>query len=114
MRTTSPLLPQTLTLSHLRLRYLNASLVTDLFFLHAGSLWDPPADVRANISAYLDCVARVLKPGGLFVYITWRQPHFIRPLLQREGVWTAEVETLADEPGGGGMLEYFGWVVRKL
>lgn len=58
-------------------------------------------------------IARVLKPGGVWLYITWRQPHFIRPLIQRPEVWSVEVETLADEPGGGGMFEYFGFVMRK-
>lgn len=59
-------------------------------------------------------VARVLKPGGIWIYITWRQPHFIKPLLQREGVWSVEVHTLAHEPGGGGMFEYFGFVMKKV
>ncbi|TKA79859.1 hypothetical protein B0A49_01567 [Cryomyces minteri] len=78
-----------------------------------GSLWDPPDEVKANIKAYVDEIARVLRPGGKWLYITWRQPHFIKPLLQRPDVWTLEVETLADEPGGGGMLEYFGFVMTK-
>ncbi|KAK5119824.1 hypothetical protein LTR85_007150 [Meristemomyces frigidus] len=79
-----------------------------------GSLWNPADDVKANVKAYVDEVARVLAPGGVWLYITWRQPHFIRPLVAREGVWSVEVETLADEPGGGGMLEYFGFVMRKV
>jgi hypothetical protein len=58
-------------------------------------------------------IARILKPGGMWLYITWRQPHFIRPLLQREGTWKLETETLAEQPGGGGMLEYFGFVMTK-
>lgn len=59
-------------------------------------------------------VTRVLRPGGKFLYITWRQPHFIRPLLSRPEKWDISVETINDQPGGGGMLEYFGWVcVRK-
>jgi len=78
-----------------------------------GSLWDPPDEVKRNVKAYVDEVARVLIPGGKWLYITWRQPHFIRPLLQRPGVWTLQSETLADEPGGGGMFEYFGFVMKK-
>lgn len=30
-------------------------------------------------------VAHVLKPGGLFVSMTFNQPHFRRPLLQATG-----------------------------
>lgn len=60
--------------------------------------------------SYVDGVARVLKPGGLWLYITWRQPHFLRPLLQREGIWDLEVEVLNPDDGG---FEYFGFVMRK-
>ncbi|KAF2769688.1 S-adenosyl-L-methionine-dependent methyltransferase [Teratosphaeria nubilosa] len=76
-----------------------------------GSLWDPEPEVAAHVKAYVDEVARVLKPGGLWLYVTWRQPHFIRPLTSREGVWEVEVESLS---GGEGMLEYFGFVLRKV
>ena len=75
-----------------------------------GSPWDPPDEVKANVKAYVDGVARVLKPAGAWLYITWRQPHFIRPLLLRDAVWTVEVETLQEE---GGMFEYFAFVMRK-
>ncbi|KAL7268611.1 hypothetical protein RUND412_008759 [Rhizina undulata] len=77
----------------------------------SGSLWDPPEEVRKNTKAYIDEVARILKPGGLFLYITYRQPHFIRPIITREEVWPGfVVESLQNE---GGMLEYFGFVMRK-
>lgn len=75
-----------------------------------GSLWDPPDEVRANVKAYVDEVLRVLKPGGMWMYITWRQPHFIRPLLLRGDRWTLKVETLTD---GGGMFEYFAFILVK-
>jgi len=54
----------------------------------------------------------VLKPGGLFLYITYRQPHFVKPAIEREGKWKLEVEKLEDADGGGG-FEYFGYVMRK-
>lgn len=58
----------------------------------------------------LSQVAKVLRSGGMWLYITWRQPHFIKPLLERSGVWSVESEVLAD---GGGMFEYYGYVMRK-
>ena len=97
-----------------------------------GSLWDPEDEVKQNVKAYVDevCinsfvpiysapdltflfvkVARVLKPGGMWLYITWRQPHFIRPLLSRPDVWSLEAETLAY---GGGMFEYYGFIMEKM
>ncbi|KAK3640547.1 hypothetical protein LTR56_011886 [Elasticomyces elasticus] len=76
-----------------------------------GSLWDPEDEVRANVKAYVDEVARVLKTGGVWIYVTWRQPHFIKPLISREGVWSLDVEVLG---GGEGGFEYFGFVMKKL
>jgi EEF1A lysine methyltransferase 4 len=75
-----------------------------------GSLRDPEPEVAENVRRSVDEVARVLKPGGLWLYITWRQPHFIRPPIRREGVWRVEVEPIGE---GGGMLEDFGFVVRE-
>lgn len=76
-----------------------------------GSLWDPPQEVIENIGKYVDEVARVLKPGGEWLYITFRQPHFVRRHLEREGVWTAEYEVIGD---GQATFEYFGWTMKKL
>jgi EEF1A lysine methyltransferase 4 len=92
-----------------------------------GSLWDPEDDVKANVGAYVDevsrlwhsfilqtadrrQVARILKPASVWLYVTYRQPHFLKPLLAREGIWTIKVETLEDSPGS---FEYFGFVITK-
>jgi ubiquinone/menaquinone biosynthesis C-methylase UbiE len=80
-------------------------------FIH-GSLWDPPNDVRENVGKYVDEVARVLKPGGFWLYITYRQPHFVKPLLQRENKWDLTVEVLEDVDGAGG-FDYFGFIMRR-
>ena len=66
--------------------------------------------MRANVRAYVDEVARVLKPGGRWLYVTFRQPHFVRPQVEREGMWEVGVERLADGPG---MFEYFAYVLTK-
>ena len=75
-----------------------------------GSLWDPEDDVKANAQAYVDEVARVLKPGGRWLYVTYRQPHFLKPLLERPDKWDLQVETLEDAPG---TFEYFGFVMTR-
>jgi SAM-dependent methyltransferase len=80
-------------------------------FVH-GSLWDPPDDVRTNVGKYVNEVARVLRPGGLWLYITYRQPHFMKPLLTREKQWGLSVEILEDPDGAGG-FDYFGFVMAK-
>lgn len=37
----------------------------------------------------------------------------MKPMLRRPAVWSMEVETLVDESGGGGMFEYFSFVMTK-
>ncbi|KAF2500169.1 S-adenosyl-L-methionine-dependent methyltransferase [Lophium mytilinum] len=76
----------------------------------SGSLWDPPDPVKTMIKRYIDEVVRVLKPGGLFLYITYRQPHFMKPFLTRERIWDLIVEDLEDEKGSFG---YFGFIMTK-
>lgn len=74
-----------------------------------GSCWDPPQDVLDNVGRYVDEVARVLKPGGRWLYITYRQPHFMRRHLEREA-WDISMEVLSQPDG---CFEYFGWVMIK-
>jgi hypothetical protein len=45
-------------------------------------------------------VLRVLKDDGMFLYITYRQPHFIKPILNRANEWDMN-------------MEYFGFVLKK-
>lgn len=94
-----------------------------------GSPWDPPREVRHNISQYMrevcirDLVSsqiiitlvsqvfRVLKSDGIFIYVTYRQPHFVKPLLDSDGVgWIIEMETLC---GSESSFDYFGFTLRK-
>ncbi|TEY86638.1 hypothetical protein BOTCAL_0005g00600 [Botryotinia calthae] len=76
-----------------------------------GSMWDSPKEVRENLGRYIDEVARVLKPGGQWLYITYRQPHFMKPFLLRDGIWETEMERIGGERG---TFEYFGWRMKKL
>lgn len=75
-----------------------------------GSLWDPEDEVMANVKAYADEVARCLKSGGKWLYIIFRQPHFLRLLLKREGTWKIEEQTLG---GRDGTFEYFAFVITR-
>ena len=76
----------------------------------SGSQWDSPPEVQVNVREYVDEVARVLKPKGRWLYITFRQPHFVRQQLLRERVWDLVVERLVDGPG---TFEYFAYVLTK-
>jgi hypothetical protein len=55
----------------------------------------------------------VLKDDGVFLYITFRQPHFVEPLLipnDSEILWDLHKEVLIDNAAS---LGYFAWVIRK-
>lgn len=98
-----------------------------------GSPWSPPETVKENTRRYIDeviqfhlfnaCaklrrillirglkVGRVLKDDGIFLYVTFRQPHFMKPLLNRDDRWDLTVETLSDNDGS---FEYYGFILKK-
>ncbi|KAI9704299.1 MAG: hypothetical protein M1836_007160 [Candelina mexicana] len=75
-----------------------------------GSPWDPPDEVRNRIRQYVNEVWRILKPKGKWLYVTYRQPHFMKPLLLSGGRWELVVEDLQDGPGS---LEYFTFAMTK-
>lgn len=75
-----------------------------------GSPWSPPEDTIANTGKYLREVSRILKPTGVFLYVTFRQPHLIKPLLMCEGTnWDIEIEILG---ASGGSFGYSGIVCK--
>jgi EEF1A lysine methyltransferase 4 len=75
-----------------------------------GSVQNPEEEVEANVKAYVDEVARVLRPGGRWLCVTYLQPEFFRPRIEREGVWAMKVENLQI---GGEILKYSGLVMTK-
>ncbi|KAI9693537.1 MAG: hypothetical protein M1820_009189 [Bogoriella megaspora] len=72
--------------------------------------WHPPPPVVRNAEQYVNQVARVLKPGGIFLCITFQPVYFIKRYLVREGVWQTTSETLVRE---GGSIGYQGFVMKK-
>ncbi|RMD41793.1 hypothetical protein DV735_g3301, partial [Chaetothyriales sp. CBS 134920] len=78
----------------------------------SGSPWDPPPEVLDNTGRYIREVFRTLKSDdGAFIYVTYRQPHFIRPLLNCQGTkWDIKLETLASSENS---FEYYGFVLKK-
>ena len=59
--------------------------------------------------ADFDKVWRVLKDDGVFLYITYRQPHFVKPILNRKNEWDLDMEIM----GGGDSFQYFGFILKK-
>jgi hypothetical protein len=83
--------------------------------LGGGSLWPGQVEeaVADRVGSYVSETARVLKQGGIWLYVTYRQPHFIKPLLEIGNHWSdIKVETISGTPGTG-MFEYFGYILKK-
>lgn len=45
----------------------------------------------------------------MFLYVTFRQPHFIKPLLNPDDLWDIDMQVLGDE----GSFNYYGFVMKK-
>lgn len=53
----------------------------------------------------------MLNPNGRFIYVTYRQPHFVKPLIGCMGTdWDMKVVTLG---GNDSSFEYFGFIIGK-
>ena len=82
----------------------------DSLLVDCKSPWDYTGPAYQSVIESLLEVKKVLKTDGVFVSITFSQPHFRVPLLARPELgWSIEVETLS---GRAGHLEYFLIVCR--
>lgn len=73
-------------------------------------LWFPPPEVLVNAHLELQEVYRVLKDGGQYLYITFGQPHFRKPILQH-AKWSQPIKTT--KLSSPGVLEYFCYTCTK-
>ena len=56
-------------------------------------------------------VFRILKIDARFIYVTYRQPHFIKPLLNPNGTnWKVDIDTIGDSSNS---FDYHGFVLTK-
>ncbi|KAK1672235.1 hypothetical protein BDP55DRAFT_731684 [Colletotrichum godetiae] len=55
-------------------------------------------------------VYHALKEDGVFLYITYRQPHFMRPLLNADNLWVMDMDVLSDDDSA---FDHYGFVLRK-
>ncbi|PPQ62906.1 hypothetical protein CVT24_006304 [Panaeolus cyanescens] len=78
----------------------------DAMMTAKGDVWDPPAQVIEDCNKEVDEALRVLRKGGVFIYLTFGQPHFRRRYLQREGT-TLEIKQL------GEAFHYYLYILRK-
>nr|GAT49627.1 predicted protein [Mycena chlorophos] len=78
----------------------------DAMMTAKGDVWDPPQQVIDDCSAEVAETIRVLKkPSGIFIYLTFGQPHFRRRYLQPANT-RLEIKEL------GEAFHYYLYVVR--
>ncbi|KAL4180453.1 hypothetical protein AMTRI_Chr13g92130 [Amborella trichopoda] len=80
----------------------------DLLFVDSGDPWDPHPATVSKVMATLRGVHRVLKTDGIFVSISFGQPHFRRPFFEAEEfLWSLDWKTFGDG------FHYFFYVLKK-
>ncbi|KAL0334776.1 UNVERIFIED_CONTAM: eEF1A lysine and N-terminal methyltransferase [Sesamum radiatum] len=68
----------------------------DVLFVDSGDPWNPEPATVSKVMAMLEGVHRVLKPHGIFISITFGQPHFRRPFFNAAAfTWSVEWRTFA-------------------
>ncbi|EKM50634.1 uncharacterized protein PHACADRAFT_200577 [Phanerochaete carnosa HHB-10118-sp] len=78
----------------------------DAMMTAKADVWDPPKEVIENCTREVDEVLRVLRPGGIFLYLTFGQPHFRKRYLTRPGT-KLEVRQL------GEAFHYYLYILRR-
>lgn len=67
----------------------------DALMCEKGDVWNISEELASKVDTMLTGVSRVLKPGGKYIYITFGQPHFRKPLMLKEKYgWTFKQETI--------------------
>jgi len=80
----------------------------DALMCEKGEAWDLPDEIAERCERELSGVYRVLKPAGIFIYITFGQPHFRRPVLLQPGRdWSLQVVTI------GEFFHYFIYILTS-
>ncbi|XP_074320912.1 uncharacterized protein LOC141657539 isoform X4 [Silene latifolia] len=81
----------------------------DVLFVDSGDPWNPQAETVKKVMAMLQGVHRVLKPDGIFISISFGQPHFRRPIFEaREFTWSMKWDTFGDG------FHYFFYTLKKV
>lgn len=80
----------------------------DVLFVDSGDPWNPEPRTKEKVMTMLQGVHRVLKPNGIFISITFGQPHFRRPFFNAPTfTWSLEWRTFGDG------FHYFIYILKK-
>jgi len=72
------------------------------------NVWAPPEHVVESVRREIDEVTRVLSQDGVFLHLTFGQPHFRKHHIARPG-W----DLTCTEIGGSGFLQYYLYTLRR-
>lgn len=84
----------------------------DAVLADGGDTWSPPEALLASTDKIMIEAARVLRPGGVYLQLSFGQPHFRRKYLEHApvaGLWAGPVERFDVAVGFG----YFLYVLRR-
>ncbi|EGT51117.1 hypothetical protein CAEBREN_01789 [Caenorhabditis brenneri] len=71
------------------------------------SAWEPSDSALQNLENIFSSICRVLKPNGIFISVSFTQPHFRVPALLREKNWSVEMFEFGES------FHYYVYVCRK-
>ncbi|KAM0747785.1 S-adenosyl-L-methionine-dependent methyltransferase [Meredithblackwellia eburnea MCA 4105] len=78
----------------------------DALMTGVKDVWNPSQEVVEACKEEVDEVTRVLAPGGVFIYLTFGQPHFRKQHLLRPG-WDLEVVEIGES------FFYYLYIMRR-
>ncbi|CAI5440059.1 unnamed protein product [Caenorhabditis angaria] len=59
----------------------------EAILVNEKSAWEPSDSALRSLESIFSSICRILKPGGLFISVSFTQPHFRIPALLREKNW---------------------------
>jgi SAM-dependent methyltransferase len=71
--------------------------------------WNPDLELRQHIRNYIDQIVSSLAPNGIYIHITWSQPHF-RKIFLSHPCLDVQVNKLCSESDS---FEYFIYICKK-
>ncbi|XP_021813434.1 methyltransferase-like protein 13 [Prunus avium] len=80
----------------------------EVLFVDSGGPWNPRPATVTKVMKMLEGVHRVLKPDGIYISISFGQPHFRRPFFEApQFTWSVEWSTFGDG------FHYFFYTLKK-
>uniref|UniRef100_A0A8R1E242 Methyltransf_11 domain-containing protein n=1 Tax=Caenorhabditis japonica TaxID=281687 RepID=A0A8R1E242_CAEJA len=71
------------------------------------SAWEPSDEALRTLESIFSSISRVLKPNGMFISVSFTQPHFRIPALLRQKNWSVEMFEFGEN------FHYYVYVCRK-